>query len=419
MNHHSDQFIQKQKRAKVKNAIREKKFSGILLTGVLLFSFLQTGCAQNRAGLRQEQVNETQKKFEWWPTDAQPGPVQDEQKGGYWWWPKTPGQARPWGNRGYVYVYKLIYDYKAEELPPAKPAELRPSLLIKKIIKNVKVYFDYDRFDLRNDAIAALKKAVGTLNRNPETEILVTGNADRRGSESYNEKLARKRAEAVKEFLIQEGIPEDRIKIVSRGKLDAVAPVTDLVGMQKERNAQFMIADVEEVMIPSPGPEVANAKPIDGGKYLKEEEQELEGEVKVATREYTIEKNDTLGKIAKQEMGAAYRWKYLYEFNNDRIKNPNKLQAGTVILIPVEVKVLVTSGGEGPVPQPPTAAPQEQPVAGATREYTVQAGDTLGGISLKELGTSKRWREILDLNKDTLKSPEKLRVGQKIFLPAQ
>ena len=98
-----------------------------------------------------------------------------------------------------------------------------------------------------------LEDAVGLLGRNPETTILITGNADIRGKENYNLKLGKARAEQVKSFMLDNGIAESRIKIVSRGKLDAVAPITDLVGMQKDRNAQFMIAEVEEIMIPAPG----------------------------------------------------------------------------------------------------------------------------------------------------------------------
>lgn len=285
---------------------------------------------------RERELERLQKHFEWWPTDAKPGPVKDLERGGYWWWPTIPGEIRPWGNRGYIYVYKIIFDYKEEELPPPKPKELRPSLLIKKIIKNVKIYFDYDKADLRDDAIPILKNAVGTLKRNSEASILVTGNCDRRGPEAYNEKLGRRRAEAVKKFMLDNGIPEERIRIVSRGKLDAVAPLTDLVGMQKDRNAHFLIAEVEEVMLPYPGEPEVPAKKIEEGKYIMEEEKRVESEVRVSTKEYTIQKGDTLSKIAREQLGAAHRWIYLYELNKDRIKDPKKLMVGQKIIIPVE-----------------------------------------------------------------------------------
>jgi len=220
-----------------------KNFLQRFLLSVFITLFLSTSLfALNKEERRKKEQEELQKQFEWWPTDAKPTPVKDEERGGYWWWPAEPGKIMPWGNRGYVYVYKIIFDYKAEELPPPKPKELRPSLLIKKIIKNVKIYFDYNKADLRQDAIKILENAVEILKRDPETSILVTGNCDIRGSETYNEKLGKLRGETIKKFMLDNGVSESRIRIVSRGKLDAVAPITDLVGMQKDRNAQFMIA---------------------------------------------------------------------------------------------------------------------------------------------------------------------------------
>lgn len=294
---------------------------------------------------RKAELEALQKKFTWWPTDAKPAPVKDEVSGGYWWWPTQPGASSGelWGNRGYIYVYKVIFDYKEEELPAPKPQELRPSLIIKKIIKNIKIYFDYNKSELREDAQEILIKAVGTLKNNPEADILVTGNCDIRGSENYNEKLGRRRAEAIKEFMIAHGIAEKRVRIISRGKLDAVAHVTDLVGMQKDRNAQFMIADVEEVMIPYAGKTAEEAAiiPDEGGaspegKKIVEEKENIESHLEVSTKEYTIQKNDSLWSIAAKQLGSGHRWKNLYELNKDKIKNPNKLRVGTKIVIPIE-----------------------------------------------------------------------------------
>jgi outer membrane protein OmpA-like peptidoglycan-associated protein/LysM repeat protein len=332
----------------MKKAYAAMRFVSVL-TVVL---FVASGCASDREARKKAELDQLQKKFEWWPTDAKPSPVKD-QRGGFWWWPAEPGKIKPWGNRGYVYLYKIIYDYKEEELPPAKPQEMRPSLLIKKIIKNVKVYFDYDKSSLRSDAKKILEDAVGLLGRNPDTTILITGNADIRGKENYNLKLGKARAEQVKMFMLDNGVAESRIKIVSRGKLDAVAPITDLVGMQKDRNAQFMIAQVEEVMLPAPNiaantpAEAASpsapaavipegAQKVEEGKYITETQENVESAVKVSTKEYVVKKGDSLWKIAEKELGSGHRWQYLYEMNKDRIKNSNKLKAGQVLIIPVE-----------------------------------------------------------------------------------
>ena len=271
-------------------------------------------------------------KFSWWPSDAKPAPFKDPDKSGYWWWPKAPGQTSPWGNQGWVYVRKVIFDYKAAEGP------MKPSLIIKKILNNVKVYFDYDKAAIRDDAAAALDQAIGTLDRNPKADILITGNADTRGSEQYNMKLGEHRAEAVREYLVSKYLSDSRIKILSRGKLDALAPKSDLVGMQKDRNAQFMIAEVEEVMIP------ADKAPAFGGitpsapesPKVIEEEKHFEGSIKVDVKEYVIQKGDTLWAIAKREYGDGKQWKRLYEFNKDVISNPNRPKKGTKIRIPIE-----------------------------------------------------------------------------------
>ena len=315
--------------------------------------------ASCREEQRKEDLQKLQEKFAWWgTTGAQPAPVKDVDRGGYWWMPKAPAPESPklWGNRGYIYVYKIIFDYKEEELPAPKPQEMRPSLLIKKIIKNVKIYFDYDKADIRDDAAPVLNNAVGLLKTNRDASILITGNCDVRGTEKYNEKLGRQRSAAVKKFMLDSGIPEERIKIISRGKLDAIAPVTDLVGMAKDRNAQFMVAQVEEVMIPYTGPAQGGAAPaagaqepavltppqpegstqIEEGKYLIEKEEQVESEIKVSTKEYVTKKNDTLWKIAQDTYGDGKKWKNIYRYNKDRINDPNKLKPGTKIIIPIE-----------------------------------------------------------------------------------
>lgn len=331
----------------------------LAIISVMALSFLFTSVfalAQvSREDKRAEDMQKLQEKFSWWGTsDAQPAPVKDTERGGYWWMPKQPGPNSPkkWGNGGYIYVYKIIFDYKEEELPAPKPKEMRPSLLIKKIIKNVKIYFDYDKSEIRDDASKILANAVELLKRNEGTSILITGNCDARGSEKYNDKLGKQRGQAVKSYMLAHSIPEDRIKIISRGKLDAMAPVTDLEGMQKDRNAQFMVAEVEEVMIPAPSniqepcdagattepapAGVEGATKVEEGKYMIEKQETVESEAKVSTKEYVTKKNDTLWKVAEKFYGDGRKWKNIYRFNKDKIKDPNKLKAGLTLTIPIE-----------------------------------------------------------------------------------
>ena len=69
----------------------------------------------------------------------------------------------------------------------------------------------------------------------------------------------------------------------------------------------------------------------------------------------------------------------------------------------------------------PEAKPSEGKVeAGASAEkeyYVVQKGDTLQKISEKFFGTTKKWKDIYEANRKVLKSPDRIRAGQKLVIP--
>jgi peptidoglycan-associated lipoprotein len=84
------------------------------------------------------------------------------------------------------------------------------------------VYFDYDKNDIRGDSRDTLTKDADVIKRilsaDPGFTIVIEGHCDERGSEEYNLALGDRRALAVKEFLVQLGVPEDRLKTISYGK---------------------------------------------------------------------------------------------------------------------------------------------------------------------------------------------------------
>src|SRR5580658_9787558 len=84
------------------------------------------------------------------------------------------------------------------------------------------VYFDYDKNDIRADGRDTLTKDAEVIKRilaaDPTFTIVVEGHCDERGSEEYNLALGDRRALAVKEFLVQLGVPDDRLKTISFGK---------------------------------------------------------------------------------------------------------------------------------------------------------------------------------------------------------
>src|SRR5512134_2291290 len=80
------------------------------------------------------------------------------------------------------------------------------------------IYFDYDASDIRGDAKAALDAKLPILRANAGVTIRISGHADERGSDQYNDALGQSRAAATKRYLTDNGIDGARISIVSYGE---------------------------------------------------------------------------------------------------------------------------------------------------------------------------------------------------------
>jgi peptidoglycan-associated lipoprotein len=80
------------------------------------------------------------------------------------------------------------------------------------------VLFAYDSVDLNETARALLQKHMEFLKRWPTTKIVIEGHADSRGTNEYNLALGENRADAVRDYLVSLGLPNDRVTVVSKGE---------------------------------------------------------------------------------------------------------------------------------------------------------------------------------------------------------
>lgn len=80
------------------------------------------------------------------------------------------------------------------------------------------VLFAYDSVELNETARALLQKHMEFLKRWPTTKIVVEGHADSRGTNEYNLALGENRADAVRDYLVSLGLPNDRVTVVSKGE---------------------------------------------------------------------------------------------------------------------------------------------------------------------------------------------------------
>ena len=101
------------------------------------------------------------------------------------------------------------------------------------------VYFDYDKSELRAAQKAVLANDAAYLKSKKDVRLIVEGHCDKRGSVEYNFSLGQRRADVVREFLIQKGVAASRITTLSKGSEEpAVAGESD-EAYAKNRRAEF------------------------------------------------------------------------------------------------------------------------------------------------------------------------------------
>ena len=140
--------------------------------------------------------------------------------------------------------------------PPAAPPRERPATppvaqaptgpvpgSIQDFTVNVgdRVYFDYDKYDVRADAQPVLSAQAAWLVKYPSVKVRIEGNADERGTREYNLALGSRRANSIKEFLTSHGVAADRIETISYGKEMPIDPGTTEEAFAKNRNGHTAI----------------------------------------------------------------------------------------------------------------------------------------------------------------------------------
>jgi iron complex outermembrane receptor protein len=122
---------------------------------------------------------------------------------------------------------------QAEYVPPpvVAPAPAPKSYL---------VFFDFNKSDLTPQAVSIVDTAAHNAAPMKVTQLTVTGHTDTVGSDAYNMRLSRRRAESVAAQLEKDGIPSSEIEIVAKGKRDLLVPTADGVKEPQNRRVQIV-----------------------------------------------------------------------------------------------------------------------------------------------------------------------------------
>lgn len=127
--------------------------------------------------------------------------------------------------------------HKDMSIEPIEVARLEPKVTI--TLNNI--FFDFDKFTLRSESFPELNRLVELLEEQPSIKVEIAGHADAIGTEEYNIKLSRNRADKVSGYLIQKGISRERITTTSYGESRPAATNGTKEGRQKNRRVEFTI----------------------------------------------------------------------------------------------------------------------------------------------------------------------------------
>jgi outer membrane protein OmpA-like peptidoglycan-associated protein/tetratricopeptide (TPR) repeat protein len=105
------------------------------------------------------------------------------------------------------------------------------------------IFFDFDDARLKPNSVTELNRLAGFMKKHPNIVVEVSGYSDSRGTDDYNKKLSRERAEAVVKYLIGEGIEPGRLRASGQGVSHSVAKTSDL--SHQDRRVELKIVKTQ------------------------------------------------------------------------------------------------------------------------------------------------------------------------------
>ena len=115
-----------------------------------------------------------------------------------------------------------------------------------KLTVDSEVSFDFARADIKPAFYPSLEKLAALLVKYDRTVVHVVGHTDNVGSDSYNDELSRRRAEAVADYLADYGVPLNRLRTEGRGEREPRDSNATAAGRQLNRRVELFVKPIVE-----------------------------------------------------------------------------------------------------------------------------------------------------------------------------
>lgn len=143
--------------------------------------------------------------------------------------------------KGYLFQslnfnYSNITDFQPIIINIALEPALKGSV---SVLKNI--FFDVDKYDLKDKSVTELEKIIRFLLENPQIRVEISGHTDNTGSAAYNQQLSEKRARSVYSYIVSKGIHPSRLAWRGYGSSKPIQTNDTLEGRQQNRRIEFTI----------------------------------------------------------------------------------------------------------------------------------------------------------------------------------
>ncbi len=141
---------------------------------------------------------------------------------------------------GYLNSVDSVTLSNPDETPVTRDLYLTP-IEVGTTVRLKNIYFDFDKTTLKPESFVELNKVVDFLKANPHVEIEIQGHTDNKGSDQYNENLSQGRSQAVVDYLVQQGIEQQRLSAHGFGESKPIDTNDTEDGRANNRRVEFTV----------------------------------------------------------------------------------------------------------------------------------------------------------------------------------
>jgi len=128
----------------------------------------------------------------------------------------------------------------ANNIEVGYPAKKLQDTLIE-ILRVQNIYFDFNKATIRAESLPALDKVAQALNDNPGGKVRIEGHTDAIAGDAYNQDLSERRAAAVRQALVERGVPGERLEAMGHGEAKPIAANDTPEGRADNRRIEFKV----------------------------------------------------------------------------------------------------------------------------------------------------------------------------------